>query len=291
VFSVFAGFLYAEPIHVAPLAHILDPIFAGTKTIVTERAAAKGLLLPMMLPGVGAFLLGSGAAMYIYWNKAGAPERRFADRFPRLHRLIYDKWRIDELYEATVIGMVDALADIFTMADKWIVDGILAKLTAAVVGFIGTVLRAFQSGRVQAYSASMIVGLAGLGWFLLRPHAEVSVDDKRLKQTGEVVLSAAPGLGYSYRWESKDVKTSPEFSPARDLTIRLEPGEKREVKLFVRNAFAQESVETVAVERPGQKRGALDAGGIQMPGRPAPPPGGGTIPIEQIPSMLPGGRQ
>jgi NADH-quinone oxidoreductase subunit L len=288
-FSVFAGFLYAHPIHVAPLGEILDPIFAGTTNIVSERAAAKGLLLPMMLPGVGAFLLGSGAAMFIYWNKAGAPERRFAARFPRIYRLIYDKWRIDELYDATVIGMVDALADIFTMADKWIIDGILAKLTAALAGFIGTVLRAFQSGRVQAYSASMVVGLAGLGWFMLRPHAEVSVDSTRVRQTGEVVLSAAPGLGYAYRWEGKDVRPSTEFSPARDLTLRLEPGEKREVKLFVRNAFAQETSETVAIERPGARRGAFDPSSIQMPGRPAPP--SGTIPIERIPDMLPGGRQ
>jgi NADH-quinone oxidoreductase subunit L len=94
------------------------------------------------------------------------------------------------------------------------------------------------------------------------------------------VLSAAPGLGYSYRWESKDVKTSTEFSAARDLTVRLEPGEKREVKLFVRNAFAQETVETVAIERPGTRRGALDA----APGRPAPPPG-------MAPAAPPGGRQ
>jgi NADH-quinone oxidoreductase subunit L len=288
-FAVFAGFLYAHPIHVAPLGHILDPIFAGTTNIVSERAAAKGLLVPMMLPGVGAFLLGSGAAMYIYWNKAGMPERSFADRFPRLYRLIYDKWRIDELYDATVVGMVDALADIFTMADKWIVDGILAKLSAAVVGFIGTVLRAFQTGRVQAYSAAMVIGLAGLGWFMLRPHAEVSVDITRVRQTGEVVLSAAPGLGYAYRWEAKDVRTSPDFSPSRDLTLRLQPGETREVKLIVRNAFAQETVQTIEVERPGQRRSALDAGGGQAPGRPVPTTG--TIPIERVPDMIPGGGQ
>ena len=37
-------------------------------------------------------------------------ERRFAERMPGLYRLMYDKWRIDELYDATVVGMVDALA-------------------------------------------------------------------------------------------------------------------------------------------------------------------------------------
>jgi NADH-quinone oxidoreductase subunit L len=287
--SVVAGFLYAEPIHVTPLGHVLDPIFAGTKTNVVERAAAKGLLFPMMLPGIGAFLLGSGSAMYIYWNKAGAPERRFAQRFPRIHRLIYDKWRVDELYDTVFVGMLDALADIFTMADKWIVDGILAKLTAALAGFIGTVLRAFQTGRVQAYSASMVIGLAGLFWFMMRPHAEMSVDDRTLKQNGQVMLTAAPGLGYSYRWETQDVKTPTEFSPTRELTVRIEPGEKREVKLFVRNAFGQETSETVAIERPGVRRGTVDLSGIQVPSRPAPL--GTSLPVERIPDLLPGGNQ
>ena len=55
----------------------------------------------------------------------GEPERAFARSVPGLYKLIYDKWRIDELYDATVVGMVDALADIFTMSDKWIVDGIV----------------------------------------------------------------------------------------------------------------------------------------------------------------------
>ena len=84
---------------------------------------------------------------------------------------------------ATVVGMVDALADIFTMADKWIIDGILARVSAALVAASGTVLRAFQTGRVQAYSAAMVIGLAGVGWFMVRPHASATVDDRNLRGT------------------------------------------------------------------------------------------------------------
>jgi NADH-quinone oxidoreductase subunit L len=240
--------------------------------------------------------------MYVYWNKAGAPEAMFADRFPRIHRLIYDKWRIDELYDATVVGMVDALADIFTMADKWIIDGIIAKLTAALTSLVGTILRALQTGRVQAYSASMVIGLAGLGWFLMRPHAELTADDRRLRQTGEVVVSAAPGLGYMYRWEGKGFQPpSPDFTASRELTLRLEPGEKREVKLTVRNAFNQEATETLTLERP--KRGgsgipgvgAIDPGSARPPSLPGGPGGPGapggpggptTLPAERIPELL-----
>jgi NADH-quinone oxidoreductase subunit L len=160
-FALFAGFLNAHPIHVAPLGHLLEPVFAGAKRFVTEREGAKGLMWAMMAPGFAAFLAGTAAAMYVYLNKAGAPERAFAERMPGLYRLIYDKWRVDELYDAVVVGMVDALAEIFTMADRWIIDGLIARLTAALTALIGTLLRALQTGRVQVYAASMLVGSPG----------------------------------------------------------------------------------------------------------------------------------
>jgi NADH-quinone oxidoreductase subunit L len=288
VFSIAGGFFMAEPIHVAPLAHELEPVFKLSGRAVLARKDAEGLLLPMMLPGVGAFLAGSGAAMFVYWNRGGEPERRFADRFPRLHALIYDKWRIDELYDATVVGMVDALADIFTMADKWFIDGILAKLTAALAGFFGTVLRAFQTGRVQVYAAAMVLGLAVLGWHIARPHAAATVDASALRRTGEVKLSAAPGLGYEYRW---DVAGAPEegFSKSNERTLKLEPGETKEVMLRVRNAWGSESKEAYRFTRPA-RRGSIDPTSIPLPQVPTLP--SGTIPAERIPDLLkPGGLQ
>ena len=295
-FAVFGGFLMAEPIHVAPLGHLLEPVFAATRQVVLEREEATGLMWAMMAPGVAAFLSGTGAAIYVYWNRRGEPEERFAEGFPRFYRLVLDKWRIDELYEGTVIGMVDALADIFTMADKWIVDGIIAKLTAALVGFVGTVLRAFQTGRVQVYSAAMVLGLVGVGWFLARPHPSVIVDDKQLRQSGQVEFSAAPGLGYTYRWEAQGVEGGQEFTAANDkLSITLAPGDKKDVTLHVKNAFGSEGKETVSISRPARKgpspgsradqpadrpspdklRELLQQRGAPPPGRAAPPPAGG----------------
>jgi NADH-quinone oxidoreductase subunit L len=253
-FAVFAGFLNAEPIHVAPLGHMLEPLFASAEHGVLEREEAKGLVWTMMLPGVGAFLGGTVAAVVIYLNKGGAPEREFIKSFPRLHALIYDKWRIDEFYEATVIGMVDALADIFTMADKWIIDGVLAKLSAALVGLFGTLLRALQTGRVQAYSAAMVIGLGGLGWYMLRPHATAVVHDQRIN-AGEVVLSAAPGPGYSYRWTGGGLPESAEFGAQREITVLLQPGDKKDVVLEVKNAFDGIDSQTFPLSRPARKGG------------------------------------
>ncbi|AKT39900.1 NADH-quinone oxidoreductase subunit L [Chondromyces crocatus] len=284
LFAVGAGFFVAEPIHVAPLAHKLEPVFALSSRAIGVRAGAEGLMWPMMLPGVAAFLIGTMGAMVVYLNRRGEPERRFAASFPRLHALIYDKWRIDELYDATVVGMVDALADIFTIADKWIIDGILAKFTAALVGFLGTILRAFQTGRVQVYSAAMVLGLAGVGWFMVRPHATATVNEEALRRSGEVKLSAAPGFGYSYRW---DVPETPEgaFAATPEQLVTLKPGETKEVTLRVRNAWGSESSKTFTLSRPtGGNRGPVDPAALPIPKVPTLPTG--TIPAEQIPNLI-----
>jgi NADH-quinone oxidoreductase subunit L len=271
--AAFAGFLYAEPIGVAPLAHILEPVFAQAHKAVGEREATKGLEWAMMAPGFGAFLVGTVSAMIVYWNRQGAPEAVFRASFPRLYKLIYDKWRIDELYDATVIGMVDALADIFTVADKWIVDGILAKLSSALVAGLGSLARAFQTGRVQAYFASIVVGIAGLGWFMVRPHANASIDPSKLRETGEVTISAAAGYGYSYRWEGPGLTSPDVYGPARDVTVKLTPGERKSVVLHVKNAYGREASETIPLERPTPREGALQAPKVPVAPRGAAPGG------------------
>jgi NADH-quinone oxidoreductase subunit L len=275
-FAFGAGFLNAGPIHLELLGHLLEPIFAKAELSIATRPGVEKLEIMMMAPGLLAFAVGGGAAWVIYAQRGGAPERAFARSFPRFYRLVYDKWRIDELYDATVVGMVDALADIFTMADRWIIDGILAKLSSALVAAAGTVLRALQTGRVQAYSASMVIGLGVLGWFLVRPHSAVSVDERALRTSGQVTLTAAPGLGYHYHWEVKPGGTAtPNAAPAasaapstkaegREYVVTLSPGESKEVVLEVESAFKSTSREVVPLARPA------------APGQP--PPGSPTAP-------------
>jgi NADH-quinone oxidoreductase subunit L len=270
-FAVFAGFLNANlttplgAFHSAPVGHLLEPVFAKAERMVAEREGVAGIELLMMVPGLLAFIAGALGAFVVYYQRGGAPERAFAEGYPRFYKLVYDKWRIDELYDAAVVGMVDALADIFVMADTWIVDGVLARLSAFVVGGVGTGLRALQTGRVQAYSAFMVIGLAGVGWFMVRPHADAQIDETNLRQSGEVKLTAAPGLGYRYHWEQpgKAVTDGP------DLTLKLQPGESEEVVLEVENAFNSKARHVIPLTRPSPGKKPTV---IEVP-RPAPPSG------------------
>jgi NADH-quinone oxidoreductase subunit L len=248
--AIFASFLNAAALHIEPLGHLLEPIFEKAHHAIAWRTPdVEKMELAMMAPGVLAFLVGGGLAYFIYYKDGGAQERQFAESFPRLYKLIYDKWRIDELYDVVVVGMLDALADIFVMADKWIIDGVLARLSAAIVGAAGTVLRALQTGRVQAYSASMVVGLVGIGWFLVRPHPSVSIDDKAFRSSGQVTISASPGLGYRYRWQVPGTPQQEFSEKSREITVTLQPGESKEVVLEVQNAFNSVARETIPLSR------------------------------------------
>jgi len=252
VLAVGAGFLGAEPFHIAPLTHRLEQGFEGLDHQVVARTGldTKGSTMwLMMAPGFAAFVIGSGLAYLIYVVRKGEPEREFAANWPRTYKLIYDKWRIDELYDATVIGMVDALADIFVMADTWIVDGVLAKLSALIVKATGSVLRLFQTGRVQVYAASMVIGLVGIGWFLSAPHASYTLDDKDLQLSGKVVVHASSGLGYSYKWSGDGIPAE-EFSSKTELQLSVDEGKSKTVTLEVKNAFGRQSKETITVARP-----------------------------------------
>jgi NADH-quinone oxidoreductase subunit L len=294
-FAVFGGLLGATPLHIEPLVHFLEPVFTRADALVNPRPGIEphgSLMWLMMLPGVAAAAVGIGAAYKIYFVDHGAGEASFKKAYPGLYQLLFDRWRIDELYDATVVGMLDALADIFTMADKWIIDGIIARLSAVVVGAAGSLLRLFHSGRVQVYAASMAIGVAGMGFYLARPHAAVQVNDELLKQTGEVVLNAAPGLGYSYSWSGltkADATDAPKFEAKREQRVVVAANETREVQVRVRNAFGMEAQTTITLSRKSSATpGAPGAGA--PPGHPAIP--GRVVPNQVAPKAVvpkPGG--
>jgi len=259
-FSLFAGVLNPG-FHILkdpPMEHWLHPVFAeATEKAVKVAKDADHLEWTFAIGGISAFLVGSLLAWWMYVKEKGEPAKRLAAAQPALHRLLLDKWRVDELYEATAIAAVDSLAETSAAFDKSIVDGILARLTSLVVAAAGTVLRAFQNGVVHVYAAMMVVGLAAAGWFFAVPHPNATVVD-----TGDdnYTVTAAPGVGYAYRWDAdgdgKPDKQS--FGDSTTITLHVEPGKSQTVHLEVRNAFGLVSTKTLHIARP-QKQAAMSS--------------------------------
>ncbi|MGH7272424.1 MAG: NADH-quinone oxidoreductase subunit 5 family protein, partial [Polyangiaceae bacterium] len=256
-FSLFAGVL--NPgfgiLKNRPMDHWLEPVFkAATDHAVlfahnNDAAWAEHMEWPLAIPGLLAFLVGTGLAWWMYVARKGEPARQLAQAAPGLHKLVLDKWRVDELYEATAIAAVDSLAETAAAVDRSVVDGLLARFTALVVAASGTILRAFQNGVVHVYAAMMVVGLAAMTWFVAVPHASATVVDAG---HDDYVITAAPGVGYGYRWDGNGDGTPdrPGFSADSTLKVHLNQDQKVTVNLEVRNAFGLVRTATVHVERP-----------------------------------------
>ena len=253
--ALFGGFLNAGALHIigvhmTPLEHFLEPVFKTASTSVSIIQDGEHMLGTFLGLALVAVSVGAGGAYYIYVTTRGELARLFTEKFPGLHQLVYDKWKVDEIYEETVIGAVDSLAEFGAWADKWIVDGVLAKLSAFLVRGSGSLLRQLQTGRIQAYAAVMVVGLGSVGWFLIAPHANAQVVANHA--SGAYSVTANPGLGYSYRWDENgdDVPENKEFSDQASVSFNLDNGKSRTVKLEVRNAFGQVAKRRFELERP-----------------------------------------
>jgi NADH-quinone oxidoreductase subunit L len=233
-------------IFMKPLEGWLEPVFASVKKsleVAEHAGVVQGLAITA---GIGGIIV----AAWAYYLQGGAPAKNLAARMPGLHKLLLDKWRVDELYDELFIGTVDFVADVFVWVDENIVDGIIAKLSSLLVAAAGTGLRLLQTGRLQTYAAFMVLGTATFGWFFTMPQARAHVD--RDDTSGHYVVTAAPGLGYEYRWDADaDGKPDAEdFSDKKSVELTLGVGETRDVRLEVRNAFGRVGQEVVTLTRP-----------------------------------------
>jgi NADH-quinone oxidoreductase subunit L len=294
-----AGALEIIGVHWLPLDGFLEPVFKNASASVKMIEDGHHMLGTFLGLALAAVAVGAGGAYYIYVSTKGELARAFTEKFPGLHQLVYDKWRIDELYEETVIGAVDSLAEFGAWADKWIVDGILAKLSAFLVRGTGSLLRQLHTGRIQAYAAVMVVGLGAVGWFLVAPHANAKVVANHA--SGAYSVTATPGLGYSYRWNENGDKVpeNKEFTNQDSVSFNLENGSARVVSLEVKNAFGQVAKRKFELQRPkvdmsgvidvtrganGQLQGTPRPQQPSQPGRPNAPP---ILPGSQVPAGHP----
>ncbi len=240
VFNPAAVKIFKHDFSYLPMEHWLDPVFEEAKKGVGawgDEHKTHSLELVSLVGALLAFAIGSGTAYWMYILQQGKPARELAAKVPALYQAALDKWRVDEAYDKTIIGGVDALADTAASVDQGVVDLLLARVTSLTVAAFGTVLRTIQNGVVHVYAAAMVVGLAGLGWFFTAAHADFSVAEAN----GDYTITAAPGPGYGFKWypEAGGKPQSDAFIGNDTLKIHLDEGKSQTVKLEVVNAFGR----------------------------------------------------
>ncbi|HEY6211274.1 MAG TPA: hypothetical protein VIW45_03270, partial [Vicinamibacterales bacterium] len=149
----------------------LEPSFAPTGEAVAGGIAASVEANEWMLMGVSivAALLGIGVATYFFLQNRRAADR-VAERFGGVHRVLVNKYYVDELYDAALVEPIRIASEegLWRFVDMTVIDGAVNGVGDSV-GALSDVLRRLQTGSVRAYAASLLVGVVViLGYYLWR---------------------------------------------------------------------------------------------------------------------------
>ncbi|NOT24788.1 MAG: NADH-quinone oxidoreductase subunit L [Acidobacteria bacterium] len=134
---------------------------------VAAEESAAALELTLMLVSSLIAVAGISIAATI-WLKRRAIAEAMARNYPGLHRLLLNKYYVDEVYNAAIvqpirIGSEEALWRRF---DVNVVDGAVNGAGAIVASWAG-MMRRLQTGSVRSYAGSMFVGVVViLGYYL-----------------------------------------------------------------------------------------------------------------------------
>jgi NADH-quinone oxidoreductase subunit L len=150
--------------------HYLQPVFAPA----TQRLLDVGHLHAGDHPSWPYFVawgiaaLGTGVAWTMYAGPAMALPAKLGRALPGLYRFTYDKFKVDELYEAIVIEPIRFAAYIlWRVVDVFAIDGVFVNGAARAVAFTSRVARVAQNGDLQRYAAIMAVAAAAILWTVL----------------------------------------------------------------------------------------------------------------------------
>jgi NADH-quinone oxidoreductase subunit L len=101
-------------------------------------------------------------ATFIYMIRPSVADL-LQQKMPRLHRLLENKFYIDELYQKVFVNRIINIGDVlWKKADAGLIDGVMVNGSARLVGNLAARVRLWQSGYLFQYAFAMIVGLIGM---------------------------------------------------------------------------------------------------------------------------------
>ena len=154
------------------LEHYLSPVFANASEYMHAHAHhgehSHSLEWGLMGVSVVIALVGITIAYMLYIVNPEIP-RKFTNAFPGLHRAVYNKWYIDELYDFIFVNPCKALGRFLWKGfDVVVIDGIVNGVAQAVMG-VGGVIRYMQTGQIHNYAWTMAVGVVVIiGYYLFK---------------------------------------------------------------------------------------------------------------------------
>ncbi len=116
-------------------------------------------------------VLGLGFAWFGYatYRKGLAVAEARAAKFPLVHRVLLNKYYVDEGVELVLLGPIRWFGNLlWKLFDVIIIDGVGVNLPGALARVAGDFTALFQTGRVRNYALSMALGAAVLLYVFLK---------------------------------------------------------------------------------------------------------------------------
>jgi NADH-quinone oxidoreductase subunit L len=110
--------------------------------------------------GIG--LAGLGVAWVLWAKGASRVPERVAASMGGVYRLLLDKYRIDELYQAVIIRPLMWLSDglLHKFVDRIVIDTVAVGIPVMLVKGAGAASRSLQTGNAQWYAGVITLGIA-----------------------------------------------------------------------------------------------------------------------------------
>ncbi len=149
-------------------ADFLAPIFGAEEVAGMDAAAAHSLEL--MLSGVA--VLAATIGLVIAWRMYGKGAK--AGPSTGLHKILYNKYYVDEFYQTAVIGPLVWLSQnvFWKVVDTGIIDGTVNGIANGATS-VGDTVRHTQSGNTRSYAVWVVIGailvFGIIFWPVLRP--------------------------------------------------------------------------------------------------------------------------
>jgi NADH-quinone oxidoreductase subunit L len=188
VLSIIGGYVGPPGWTHAPnvFEHFLEPVLKlpAAAHEAEAHSAAVELLFTVLSVAIG--LVGIYLAHHFYVRNPGAADR-VAERFKGLHRTLFRKYYVDELYDALFVNRTKDLGNTFFWVDAKLVDGAVngtartTRITASLSGFfdkyvvdglvnlvgwinmiLSRIASSMQSGLIQRYALAAVFGIVVL---------------------------------------------------------------------------------------------------------------------------------
>jgi NADH-quinone oxidoreductase subunit L len=118
---------------------------------------SSGLSVILMCTSIVVALLGIALAYTFYISKRDLPEKT-AKAFAPIYKLFYNKWYFDEIYGRLIVEpLVYMSKGIWHCFDMGVIDFTVNAFGKSTV-FCGGILKFLQTGRIQTYIFTMILG-------------------------------------------------------------------------------------------------------------------------------------